>query len=680
MVKVSGDDTDGAKEAPTQLTLRTERDQVISGEVHPFRHSVADWPLLIAQLAGLGLTHVTVLLPWCEHEPSPGVFDFGESKGERNLGGFIDAAGEAGLRVIVRIGPRVRADLGLAGIPEHVVNDRAVMARSARGNPVPSHMPACAFPWPSYSSVAYRGHIRAWLGAVSDTLRARVSPRGVVDVIDIEDASAVLLRAGAYARDYHPDAIIAFRTFLATRYETLGALSAAWGIRVGRFEEVTAPTRFVADSARDLPRHLDWVAFQEWTVDDFRRFLRMSLDAVGLTGAPLSATLDATTVGTPSNPRIASGTLERVGVELSARAYELASVRRRVTSVSASTDRPFVRAIAGGSPWGRTRTDADTPASVLLAVAFGAREIELSMAAEHERWWGAAIGQHGSWNASYEATRRLVTALRGLPIQTLTTRPDVLIVVPPEYVRMTRVMHLFGALGAGTLDFVGRSFTEATLDGTLGFEQPIQHAVFDRLVELEAALDDGHLAFGFVDPAALADLDPAPKLVCIPTFDFLDVATLKAVKTSESRGARILAGPTRPRLDGRMDPWEGVPATWEFAASVDSDAIQRLASRLDCRSLPHDSDSVARAYPLMNGRETAAFVAANPSTADGTLSFDTDTHDPLDDARFVAGAPIPVVAGSVRLLLVARDESDRTHMSDRPSRAPGKRPSGRRLS
>lgn len=658
------------EDSARQLSFRTDAQRVIAAEVHAFRHAPPTWPRLVAKVRELGATHVTLLAPWSEHEAREGERDFGSQRAALAIGSFLDRAEEVGLRAIVRIGPRVRADLTFAGLPEHVVYDREVMARSARGNSVPSPMPPRVFPWPSYSSTAYRDRITAYFAALAVELAPRLAPQGIVDVVDVEDAGAVLLRAGAYARDYHPDAIRAFRSELEARYATPAALSAAWGVRVASFADVSAPTRFAADTPRDLPRHLDWARFQEASVRDFRVFLRDTLAAVGLGAATLSATLDSNAVGMPTDPHAAANVLGRAGVELAARADEVDAVRRRTTPLALASERPFARVIVGGSPWGRSRCDDDTFASILLAVAFGARELELSMGVEHERWWGAPIASDGEPAATFEPTRKLLAALAELGIEKLAFRPDAVIVVPPEYVRLTRVTHLFGPLGAGILDFVGRSFAEATLEGRFGFEKPIQHVLFARLRELEAALDDARLSFALVDPASLAAMETVPAIVLSPTFDFVDDATASALESASSRGAAVLTGPLDPRLDGAMDPRASSGALQaslasELAARIDDTVAQRGLTRLP------SGDEGARAYPLATAREVLAYVVANPSCTDDRIAVDVDAHDPLTDETYAAGTPIPVARGRVRLLVRSEGESaSGTRSSARPSARP----------
>lgn len=650
---------EGAAERESPLPVRKGR--VLAAEFHAFRHPVASWPVLLERVRELGATHVSTLLPWSEVEPNPDDVELGGRRPQMDVDAFLDRVADAGLRAIVRIGPRVRADLALAGLPDHVVHDRAVMARSPRGNGVPSPMPPRMFPWPSYASVAYRAHVRRFVDTIMPVLLLRLAPSGIVDAIDIEDPSAVLVRAGAYARDYHPDAVEAFRRFLAGRYPSIEALSSAWGIAESSFDDVVPPTRFAANSPRDLPRHLDWAAFQEWLVDDFRGFLADAIAGASGGAVTLSSALDANASALPTDAGRASRRIARVGAELATRASEVVSIRRRLSPVAIATDRPFARLLVGDSPWGRSRRESDVVASAFVAVAMGAREIELSMAVAHERWWGAPIEGDGRPASSFEAIRALTRSLEALGVESLSSKREVVVVVPPEYARFVRVTHLFGPFGAGLLDFAGRSFAEATLDSTFGFERSIQHAFLDRLAAIETALDETNLDFSFADPDSVRALEDAPKLAFVPSFETLDETTCATLDELVARGTVVVIGPDRPHLGRSMDPVNvGLAGTQLLPEMAHADFVERvraIAASAGVERLPHDPDSSARAYVLRRGAAIAGYVLSNPGATLGRISLGGEglLVDPITDETFGPTSSVPVIARSARLLLPRHD-------------------------
>ncbi|MFI6386183.1 beta-galactosidase family protein [Nonomuraea sp. NPDC050540] len=88
--------------------------KVLSGAMHYFRTLPRQWPDRLGKLRAMGVDTVETYVPWNLHEPRPGRFDF---TGLADMEGFFLAAGEAGLKVIVRPGPYICAEWENGGLP-----------------------------------------------------------------------------------------------------------------------------------------------------------------------------------------------------------------------------------------------------------------------------------------------------------------------------------------------------------------------------------------------------------------------------------------------------------------------------------------------------------------------------------------------------------------------------------
>ncbi len=104
------------------------------------------WAERLRRARAAGLNTVVVPAVWSAHERVPGTFDF---EGDNDLGAFIRMAGEAGLWVIVRVGPFVGERLSLGGIPGWVLNkvEADEVLRTA--------------------SPGFMGAVSSWMGALS---------------------------------------------------------------------------------------------------------------------------------------------------------------------------------------------------------------------------------------------------------------------------------------------------------------------------------------------------------------------------------------------------------------------------------------------------------------------------------------------------------------------------------
>jgi beta-galactosidase GanA len=85
--------------------------QIISGAIHYFRIHPDLWLDRLTRCKSLGLNTIEVYVPWNWHEPYPGQYDF-TSPGA-DLDKFISMAEQLDLKVLLRAGPYICAEVGL---------------------------------------------------------------------------------------------------------------------------------------------------------------------------------------------------------------------------------------------------------------------------------------------------------------------------------------------------------------------------------------------------------------------------------------------------------------------------------------------------------------------------------------------------------------------------------------
>jgi beta-galactosidase len=86
----------------------------MAGHIHYPRATEEMWPKLFRLTKEAGLNAVDTYVFWNEHEEERGVYDF---SGKRDLRKFMQLAQEAGLYVVLRIGPFVCAEWNYGGFP-----------------------------------------------------------------------------------------------------------------------------------------------------------------------------------------------------------------------------------------------------------------------------------------------------------------------------------------------------------------------------------------------------------------------------------------------------------------------------------------------------------------------------------------------------------------------------------
>jgi len=91
----------------------------VMGEFHYSRSPAASWAAELRKMKAAGITVVSTYVIWNHHEAQQGHFDW---QGNRDLRRFVELAAQAGLKVVVRIGPWDHAEARFGGVPDWVVD------------------------------------------------------------------------------------------------------------------------------------------------------------------------------------------------------------------------------------------------------------------------------------------------------------------------------------------------------------------------------------------------------------------------------------------------------------------------------------------------------------------------------------------------------------------------------
>jgi len=637
------------------LTLAGESLPLLAGAVHYWRHDPAIWEPALRSVRDLGFRLVDVYVPWSVHEVDKDRFDFGHDDPRKDLAAFLSVVEAQGLYAIIRPGPHINAEMTRFGLPERIVWRRACQARSPRGHAVFLPAPPLGFPVPSYASNTFLKQATRFFRVLGELLRPLRYPHGPVVLLQVDNEGALYFRDAIYDQDYHPDALAAYRRFLAKKYGPKASPKATYGIGGASFHALEPPKEMSARSMDDLAWHLDWAELQEHLVTRFLRRAGKRLRKAGLNGLPTShniALAEHTSV-------LGQGSVQRVVDLVGLDYYYLASpASRRVMARRTSElavrgdahDRPsFACELAAGfAPFMSPMQLHDNAFTVMTAMAYGLRGYNAYMAVDRDRWVGAPIDQHGRPRPSSAFWKSLNEAVATSGFTSLRRKVPVRIVTPRVAIRLRRVLNAFGPASGAAFAVMGFAASAHCLDNDFGTGQPLASTT-ERFVDaVEAALEAEGVAFAHVgddDPGAC--VHEAAWVVVATPAGAVDPDLMEALSAFAQSGGRVTFGPSAP---ARGPTLRALPDRPAFSYDVlEGPAADRVARGVGELGLPRVRVSpeglFATVHEDVDGVTRVVFLI-NPGEAgvDAELSMDGQ-----GEARdLLSGEPVVWGQGWVR--------------------------------
>jgi beta-galactosidase len=190
-------------------------------------------------------------------------------------------------------------------------------------------------------------------------------------------------------------------------------------------------------------------------------------------------------------------------------------------------------------------------------LAYGFRAINLFMAVDRDRFYGAPIEpkrprRHKSKVAL--GALDLLRTFREEEINALGLRAPVAIVLPRSYVTLTQATWVLGTLAPPVLQALGMEPSAGAAEDDFGFAQPIQIVWSEALHGLVEALSEHGVGCVIVDgECAKERLDALkPRVVVALTYEFIEQELWDVLTEWASQGKELVIGPRLPVLGADM--------------------------------------------------------------------------------------------------------------------------------
>ncbi|MCR4314722.1 MAG: beta-galactosidase [Planctomycetes bacterium] len=504
-----------------RLFLAGKPVRLFAGAVHYWRLDPRNWEKILGNVAQLGFSCVQTYVPWSVHEIERGRFDFGERDPRKDLPKFISLCHRLGLKMFLRPGPHINAELTYFGYPKRIFAHDEMLAKGPDDTVVVIPAPPRGFPAPSYASEAFYAEVDVWMAAVSKIIAANLYPAGPVIGVQPDNEMAMFFRTSVFDQDYSEGALSLYREFVRERLRgNEFGLRERYRTDVG-FDKITPPREFSVKHPRELPRYFDWVDFHTYLMKYAIRRIKDQLESHGVRGCFWFHNYPPGNHGNP--PFDVQGAEEIVhaqGADLYQRRTEYHFVRRIAGHLAGTSRFPMLPELCCGSTmWIKSLLPEDIIHTTMVSLMHGIKSFSAYMLVERDRWYGSAITSEGEYREPLaQFYRKLFADLANVKFELLHKHSDVLLLVNREYAALDNLTYLFDPVPILFLDDAELLAESYCLEDDFGFEEAPQ--VFHGRIfrTWYYALARNHFAFDLSDTASDPQRWKKYSCVILPTL------------------------------------------------------------------------------------------------------------------------------------------------------------------
>lgn len=371
-----------------------------SGTFHYWRSAPQNWAGILEKIKKMGFKIVETYVPWGIHEPQKGCFDFGEIKKENNLERFLDLCEKMDMKVVVRPGPHINAEMDNFGFPEWVVKDTEMTAKNPWGTEVVYPYVTRPYAIPSYASRKFYENVHDYFQKLAPIFQKHAYPKGSIIAIQADNETCNFFRDNPYIMDYSEDSIKQYHQYLQKKYPSVALLNKTLHTAYADYESVIAPSGLTDDNYLECR---EWVLFKEYQILYAIRQMILYIQEMDLqlpifhncayqTYTPISVQRDEELNG-----------LSVAGMDAYPEPYDAGMLKERIRFLSGSSRLNFVPEFGAGSYFDRglVLSAEEEEFGYFYAFMNGMKAVNYYMLVERDRWTGCPIKNNGSVRPSY---------------------------------------------------------------------------------------------------------------------------------------------------------------------------------------------------------------------------------------------------------------------------------------
>ncbi len=525
-----------------------------SGEFHYWRVDNLLWGLILDKLVEAELKIISTYIPWSVHEIERGKFDFGKVEQNKNIRRFLLLCEEKNIKVIIRPGPHINAEITYFGYPSRILTDPEILSKSAEGTDVVLPAFPRMFPVPSYASEKFYDEVRIFFSALGEEIRDLIFPKGPIIAVQCDNELSFFFRYQPYDHDYSEASISLYHKFLMEKYETVDKINDTYHRNYKSINDIIPPIDFFPNNYNDLPYYLDWIEYKEYYICWGLTKIKEILIECGISGVPYFHNFPTYFPSAPFNINKNEKCIDVQGLDMYFTRKDIDKIFMGVTYAGSMSRLPFLPEFGCGIfPWWRPSFLRDEEFTTKCAFMYGIKGINFYMFVERERWYGSPIKRNGRIrDENFKYYKELLSFLKREKFWEYEYQPETILLLNREYERLLLASSLITPIPWEVIDLPSEWFTNST--PIYDFSDSIQIANRRQFRAFYKGFNDIQIPFVIGDSdIELNDLLKY-KLVVIPTFEFMDANLQRKLLVYTLRGGTIVIGPRVPIRDSKMLP------------------------------------------------------------------------------------------------------------------------------
>lgn len=416
-----------------------------AAEMHYFRVSKRFWSICFERIRKAGFRIISTCVPWNLHEVTLGDFDFiGETDSRRDLVVFLELAREFGLKVILRPGPYVGAELENGGYPQFIFENHDILARDSQNRLIEmvNHVKVKPGYVPSYKHPVFQRHVKRYIYALSQVIKNYIYPKGPVILIQLDNQLSYGHNYDPFKVDYSEYTLKNhYPEFLRKKYEQVQNLNKEWKEKHKNFDEVKPPKSLKIKFPHNLIKYFDWLEFKEEYLADYLKSLRELFVTFEVLPSFFTSVFWNKNFSHPLNWHLLNRDEIFAGVDVGIKggqgiADSYAALYRHLRHFVACADFPWGSLLHNGH-WSDQPEEEKkylpsnpelTKFLLVSSLSAGVKGFSHYMFVERDHWYGSPLGNDGAIQSSYEVIKKFNSVAEEIGLENLEPVADVALV------------------------------------------------------------------------------------------------------------------------------------------------------------------------------------------------------------------------------------------------------------